>query len=99
MTAKSKRPAVLDLGDLMVKPATAPAPGHLPDQATPAAKGKAPTDSFRTSVFLLRAAHDVLRDIAHEERKSFADLFREGLDHVLTSRNFPTMAELERKKK
>lgn len=94
MTAKSKRPSVLNVDDLIVKPARAPSP------ATPAPEiEEKPRKSFRTSIFVSYAAHDVLRDIAHEERKSFAELVREGLDHVLTSRNFPTMTELESKQK
>ena len=46
-----------------------------------------------------RAAHEILREIAFAERKAFADLFREGLDHVLTKRNYPTIQELETKTK
>jgi tRNA A37 threonylcarbamoyladenosine dehydratase len=99
MNAKSKRPSVFSLDSMMVgqPEASEPKAVETVKQNTPARKA-ASEKSFRTSVFLSFAAHDVLRDIAHEERKTFADLFREGLDHVLTSRNYPTTAELERKK-
>ena len=52
----------------------------------------APT--FRTSVYFHRAVHDVLRDIAHNERRSITDLINEGLDHVLAKRNYPGTADL-----
>jgi hypothetical protein len=100
MSAKSKRPSVLSVDDLLVGQPEAREPKDVEkvEQKTPTKKA-ASEENFRTSVFLSRAGHNVLRDIAHEERKSFADLFREGLDHVLTSRHYPTLAELERKKK
>ncbi len=94
MTAKSKRPKVLDLGSLMVKPAPAPS---IEPQAPVAAKKAAPKDAFRTSVYFHRAVHDKLRDIAHEERKTVMDLINEGLDVVLTRRNYPTTGELRGK--
>ena len=46
----------------------------------------------------LRARGVVLRDIAHDERKSITDLINEGLDHVLAKRNYPGTADLRRKK-
>jgi len=93
MTAKGKRPSVVDLDSLMVKtPATEA-------RAEPAAApAKKPADThFRTSVYFSRAVHDKLREIAFQERKTVADLIHEGLDAVLTSRNYPTTAELRRK--
>ena len=100
MNAKSKRPPVFNLDSMMVgqPEANEPKTVEVVEQKAPARKA-ASEKSFRTSVFLSFAAHDVLRDIAHEERKTFADLFREGLDHVLTSRHYPTVAELERRRK
>jgi hypothetical protein len=53
---------------------------------------------FRTSVYFHRGVHDVLRDIAHNERRSITDLINEGLDHVLAKRNYPGTAELRRRK-
>ena len=90
----SKRPAVFDIDEMLVKPA-APEPAKPQSRPEP----PAPAGSFRTSVWMSRAAHEILRDIAHAERKPFAELFREGLDHVLSSRKYPTMAELEEKKR
>jgi len=87
----SKRPAVFDIDDMMVKPAA-------PEPTKPRPESPAPAGSFRTSVWMSRAAHEILREIAHAERKPFAELFREGLDHVLSNRKYPTMAELDKKK-
>jgi hypothetical protein len=89
----SKRPAVFDIDEMLVKPTAAPEP------AKPQPRPEPPAGSFRTSVWMSRAAHEILRDIAHAERKPFAELFREGLDHVLRTRKYPTMAELEDKKR
>ena len=111
MTTKPKRPAILDLGSMMVSPlvgTTDAAPSTetevLPSapQPDPAAKiTKTPKPDpamFRTSVYFSRAVHDKLRDIAHEERKTITDLINEGLDHVLTSRNYPNTAELKKER-
>jgi hypothetical protein len=89
----SKRPAVFDIDEMMVKPAA-------PELAKPEPRTEppAPAGSFRTSVWMSRAAHEILREIAHAERKPFAELFREGLDHVLSTRKYPTMAELDKKR-
>jgi hypothetical protein len=102
MNAKPKRPAVLDLGNFLVKsaPAAEAAPSPAIDAApesSKAAVGVAP-DSFRTSVYFSRAVHDKLREIAFGERKTITDLINEGLDHVLTSRHYATTAELRGKK-
>jgi hypothetical protein len=93
MSPKNPRPSVINLDNLMVKPAT-PNPASAPDE-TPQPKpepGLSPT--FRTSVYFHRAVHDVLRDIAYHERKSITDLINEGLDHVLASRSYPSTAKL-----
>jgi 3-oxoacyl-ACP reductase-like protein len=113
MSAKAKRPALLDLNALLVK---APAPANesaLPaapvvtaespapaKSAAPAKRGAAPEpENFRTSVYFSRIVHDKLREIAFEERKTITDLINEGLDHVLSSRNYATTAELREKKR
>jgi len=102
MNAKPKRPAVLDLGNFLVKsaPAAEAAPSPAIDAAPESSKAAvvvAP-DSFRTSVYFSRAVHDKLREIAFGERKTITDLINEGLDHVLTSRHYATTAELRGKK-
>lgn len=109
----SKRPAVLDLNSLMVKkpepsvppsveapplPSAAAAVEATPKTSAPKAPSAKPPAMFRTSVYFSRAVHDKLRDIAHAERKSITDLINEGLDHVLTSRNYPPTAELRAKR-
>jgi hypothetical protein len=88
----SKRPAVFDIDEMTVKP-PAPEPAKPPRPEPP----PAPAGTFRTSVWMSRAAHEILREIAHTERKPFAELFREGLDHVLRTRKYPTTAELDKK--
>lgn len=96
MIAKGKRPAVLDLDSLMVNPEKKPAPVQYAQEQAPAKKPASETH-FRTSVYFSRAVHDKLREIAFEERKTVSDLIHEGLDAVLTSRNYPTTAELKSK--
>jgi hypothetical protein len=103
MNAKSKRPALMNLDSFLVKPAAAtvaapvaPAIDAAPEPSKTAAT--ATPESFRTSVYFSRAVHDKLREIGFEERKTITDLINEGLDHVLTSRNYATTAELRAKK-
>jgi hypothetical protein len=82
-----------------------PVVAATPPAATPApavekpklVKAPPPPAMFRTSVYFSRAVHDKLRDIAHEERKTITDLINEGLDQVLTSRNYKTTTELRKK--
>lgn len=101
MSAKQKRPAVLDLGSMMVstpkvaEPATEAMVEAKPASAPPAKEEAA---MFRTSVYFSRAVHDQLRAIAFEERKTITDLINEGLDHVLTARNYPTTGEIRKRK-
>lgn len=109
----SRRPSIFDATDFKAvsekKSASSkakPQPPHsgvaLPaaeaarvvESATPA-KGEG--DMFRTSLYISHAVHDVLREIAHVERKKVHDLLREGIDHVLTSRMHPSIDELTRK--
>ena len=77
--------------------------GAVPVDAAPAATAKASkiakpvkgeAEMFRTSLYLSRAVHDVLREIAFHERKKVHDLFMEGLDHVLKKRRHPSTEEI-----
>ena len=77
-------------------PAAKDAPSGEGRGQTPAARGN--PSMFRTSVYFSRAVHDKLRAIAFEERKTITDLINEGLDHVLSARNYPSVAELRRRK-
>lgn len=52
------------------------------------------TEMFRTSLYISRAVHDVLREIAFHERKKVQELVMEGLDHVLQKRRHPSSAEI-----
>jgi hypothetical protein len=114
MNSKAKRPALLDLNSFMVKPGGATPDAEAPalsseldieedEVATaPAKRVKAappPPEMFRTSTYFSRAVHDKLREIAFAERKTITDLINEGLDHVLTSRNYAPTAELRGKKR
>lgn len=97
MSSKPKsRPPVLDLGSMMVTKPAAVEPAVAAQVVEQPAKGEA--TMFRTSVYFPRSVHDKLRAIAFEERKTVTDLINEGLDHVLTSRNYPTTAELREKR-
>ncbi len=103
MSSKPKRPPVLSLDTYIVRSTPTPTsePPSLREAESKAPVAQAnknePEKMFRTSVYFSRAVHDTLRDIAHEERKSVTDLINEGLDHVLTSRNYPTVAEVRGK--
>jgi hypothetical protein len=98
----TKRPPVLALENFLVNtsPPPAPAPECRPTlESTPTLEPQPqPAPTFRTSVYFHRGVHDVLRDIAHDERKSVTDLINEGLDHVLAKRNYPGTADLRRRK-
>ena len=101
MRAKPKRPAILDLGSLLVNPTPADEPKAVePVEKKPRVKKSAlaETEYFRTSVYFSRTVHDKLRAIAFEERKTITDLINEGLDQVLTSRHYPTTTELRGKR-
>jgi hypothetical protein len=93
MSAKPKRPTVLDLGSLLVSKPPEPAAEEY-QRISPPTPPKAASASFRTSVFFSRAVHDKLRTIAFEERKTVTDLIHEGLDAVLQARNYPSTKEL-----
>src|SRR3954452_3078160 len=69
----------------------APTEAKVSKSAKPA---KGESEMFRTSLYLSRAVHDVLREIAFHERKKVHDLFMEGLDHVLAKRRHPSMEEI-----
>jgi hypothetical protein len=60
-------------------------------------KLQGPPATFRTSTYFHRSVHDALLKIAHDERKTVTALLAEGIDHVLTSRKYPTAAELREK--
>lgn len=51
-------------------------------------------EMMRTSLYLSRAVHDKLREIAFTERKKVHELFIEGIDKVLAERGFPGTGEL-----
>ena len=64
------------------------------EKAVKPAPTKAGNEMFRTGLYLTRAVHDVLREIAFTERKKVHELFVEGIDHVLKSRRHPTTREI-----
>lgn len=104
----TRKPSVFDPSDFQIAdktPAPAVAASSAPLATRAAEAGQAGPSAkrddamFRTSLYLSRAVHDCLREIAHVERKSVHDLIREGLDHVLTSRLHPSVAELAERRK
>jgi hypothetical protein len=56
-----------------------PVPVPEPELISPVPPTAILAPMFRTSVYFHRAVHDVLRDIAHNERRSITDLINEGL--------------------
>ena len=79
MAGKPKRPSMIDA---MMNP-------EAPAEAVPA--GPAPStkprpDVQHTSVYIPRAAHERLREIAFHERVKMHDLIMEGLDLVMEKR-------------
>lgn len=104
MNAKSTRPQVapgFNLDSLMVTAPAMAAPATeavVETKAANTASAKGESEMFRTSVVFHRAVHDKLRAIAFEERCNVTDLINEGLDHVLSKRNYPTTTELRRGK-
>lgn len=65
--------------------------GSVRKSAKPA-KGEA--EALKTSLYLSRAVHDKLREIAFHERKRVHDLVLEGLDLMLEKRRYPSTAEI-----
>lgn len=88
------RPSILDglsVDGLKPKQKAKEARIETPKQAN-TAKGEA--EMFRTSLYMSRAVHDVLREIAYTERKKVHELFMEGIDQVLKSRRHPSSREI-----
>jgi hypothetical protein len=56
-----------------------------------------PPDLVRSSIYLSRAAHDRLREIAFAERKKIHDLIVEGIDQVIATRGHRETARRQRK--
>lgn len=83
----SKRPSIID--SLELTPPPEPASSTVVDIA--ARRTQLP-DVQHTSVYVPRAAHDRLREIAFVERRKIHDLIMEGLDHVIASRGHPETA-------
>jgi len=81
----SKRPSILS--DLPLEPEAAPAPAEAAKVVAIHAPKPAPAaDLVRSSIYLSRAAHDRLREIAFAERKKVHDLIVEGVDAVIAKR-------------
>lgn len=92
--SKAPRPSVL--GNLTAAPA--PADGAMVAPTLSPAKNE--SDLFRTSLYVPKAVHDKLAEIAfHEGRKKINDLLIEGIDAVLTKRGYSTTAELKESRK
>lgn len=79
MAGKPKRPSMIDA---MMSPETAAEAAMAP----PALPTKPKPDVQHTSVYIPRAAHERLREIAFHERVKMHDLIMEGLDLVIEKR-------------
>lgn len=55
------------------------------------------SDLVRSSIYLSRAAHNRLREIAFAERKKVHDLIVEGIDHVFKMRGHSETARRKSK--
>lgn len=73
--------------------------GEGPTAATVTSPAPAPAkpdkDIIKTSTYLPREVHEILREIAFHERTKIHDLLVEGVDHILKTRRHPTVAELK----
>ncbi len=89
------RPSVFALPNAATMPTAAKDAGAtaatVENKTTPAA-GEG--DMMRTSLYLPRAVHDKLREIAFTERRKVHELFVEGIDKVLAERGFASSIEL-----
>lgn len=89
--AAAPRPSVFaDVGLESAKPSPGPAVAE-----PPATTAKLDKDVIKTSTYLPRPVHDVLREIAFHERSKVHDLLMEGVEHVLKTRRHPSVAELK----
>lgn len=52
---------------------------------------------IKTSTYLPREVHDVLREIAFHERVKVHDLLMEGVEHILKTRRHPSVDELKKR--
>jgi len=83
----SKRPSIIDTLSL---PSKTTSDATVVDIA--AARRRQLADVQHTSVYIPRAAHDRLREIAFVERCKIHDLIMQGLDLVIAQRGHPETA-------
>lgn len=86
----SKRPSVF--ADIEI-PAKA-TPIDAAEVQTTGSPVKGESELFRTSLYLNRAVHEKLREIAFHERKRVNELLIEGLDKIFAERGYPTSHEM-----
>jgi hypothetical protein len=93
--AASNRPSVFAFPSATRPPAAVkeaqPTAAEVQEVAQPI---RGEPEMMRTSLYLSRAVHDKLREIAFTERRKVHELFIEGIDKVLAERGFPGTAEL-----
>lgn len=92
----SKRPSLLAGLQINQPPAAEPAtPAPEPvAQAKPVARKTQP-DIVHTSVYLPKAVHRKLKEIAFHTDRKIHDLIMEGIDETLRKHGHPTSAELK----
>ena len=84
----AKRPSVIGSLDLLPSAPVAAtvASAEVVDLKAASKKAAKARDVQHTSVYIPRAAHDRLREIAYHERKKIHDLIMEGMDSVIADR-------------
>ncbi|MEX6509172.1 hypothetical protein [Jiella sp. M17.18] len=94
--AAKERPSVFsDIGIAIKNPEQTPDSGETVVQLAPPKPEKAEKEVIKTSTYLPRPVHDVLREIAFHERSKVHDLLMEGIEHILKTRRHPSVAELK----
>ena len=89
------RPSVFDQKSFSPAPTTVAE--VQPTAANVAAPEPAKVDkgTIKTSTYLPREVHEMLREIAFHERSKVHDLLIEGIEHVLKTRRHPSISELK----
>jgi hypothetical protein len=88
------RPSVFDKASFPAAAAPAVDPQPTAAVVSTPEPAKADKDIVKTSTYLPREVHDVLREIAFHERNKVHDLLIEGVEHVLKTRRHPSISEL-----
>lgn len=89
------RPSVFDTSNFVAADASEARPTAV--EAVAPVPAKSDKNIVKTSTYLPREVHDVLREIAFHERTKVHDLLIEGIEHVLRARRHPSITELKKR--